>query len=114
MQDDGGVATRELLWTALLIALAASHGYIVVRAIVRHIMEKALWDASGEVRARELNEREVKERFLTSLVGTSEVGVNGHSVDGVEVDLDEGTDGFVSFWDHDDGVQEIQRITKEA
>ncbi|KAJ7902476.1 calcium-activated chloride channel-domain-containing protein [Mycena leptocephala] len=109
----------ELLMTAVLIALAASHGYMIVRAGVRHVMEKALWHASEEVRTRERGEREVKERFLTGLVGTADIGVNGRSVEGTEVKLDADVpatpvEGLASFWDHDEGVQEIQRITKEA
>ncbi|KAJ7780074.1 calcium-activated chloride channel-domain-containing protein [Mycena maculata] len=123
---DGGAAARELLGMALLIALAASHGYIAVRAVVRHVMEKALWHASGEVRARERGEREVKARFLTGLVGSAEIGVNGRSVEGAGVELDGEKDaperlaqtvpveGLGGFWDHDEGTQEIQRITKEA
>ncbi|KAJ7231049.1 calcium-activated chloride channel-domain-containing protein [Mycena haematopus] len=128
---DGGAATRELLVTALLIALAASHGYIALRACVRHVMEKALWQASEEVRTTERGEREVKRRFLADIVGSDVVGVNGRSIDGEEVVLDadagvpekltedgdaEGTkaEGLGSFWDHDEGMQEIQRITKEA
>jgi hypothetical protein len=121
---DGGAATRELLWTALLIALVASHGYFALRAFVRHVMEKALWHASVEVRAREAEEREVKERFFTGLVGTVEVGanaakldvgVNGRGVEGEEIVVDANQEeGLRGFWDHDEGVQEIQRLTKEA
>ncbi|KAJ7811213.1 calcium-activated chloride channel-domain-containing protein [Mycena olivaceomarginata] len=77
---DGGAATRELLVTALLIALAASHGYMALRAGVRHVMEKALWHASDEVRMRERSERE-------GLVGTADVGVNGRTIDGADVVL---------------------------
>ncbi|KAJ7483438.1 calcium-activated chloride channel-domain-containing protein [Mycena latifolia] len=124
--DESGAATRELLGTALLIALAASHGYIAVRAVVRHVMEKALWAASEEVRTRERSEREVKARFLEGIVGTAEVGVNGRSVDGAEVALDTGADapealadmlpveGLGGFWNHDEGLDEISRLTKEA
>ncbi|KAJ7163483.1 calcium-activated chloride channel-domain-containing protein [Mycena crocata] len=123
---DGGAATRELLVTALVIALVASHGYMAVRAGVRHVMEKALWHASDEVRTREREERAVKERFLTGLgVGGAVdlgVGVNGRGVEGEEVKLAEDApaegpgpaEGLGGFWDHDEGAQEIQRITKEA
>ncbi|KAJ7114116.1 calcium-activated chloride channel-domain-containing protein [Mycena epipterygia] len=117
---DGGAATRELLGMALLIALVASHGYFAVRALVRHVMEKSLWYASEEVRTRERDEREVKARFLAELVGpAAEIG-------GRDVVLDASKDapekleetvpveGLGGFWDHDEGVQEIQRITKEA
>jgi hypothetical protein len=124
--QDGGAATRELLVTALLIALAASHGYMALRAGVRHVMEKALWHASDEVRMRERSEREVKARFLEGLVGTTDVGVNGRTIDGADVVLSDtqtsnaegnvegAAEGLQSFWDHDEGMQEIQRITKEA
>ncbi|KAJ6471863.1 calcium-activated chloride channel-domain-containing protein [Mycena sanguinolenta] len=135
--EDGGAATRELLVTALLIALAASHGYMALRACVRHVMEKALWHASDEVRTTERGEREVKRRFLESIVGATDtvaaadagvadIGVNGRSIDGEEVVLDpemvpekraedaDAAEGIGSFWDHDEGMQEIQRLTKEA
>ncbi|KAF8211006.1 calcium-activated chloride channel-domain-containing protein [Mycena galopus ATCC 62051] len=106
--EDGGAATRELLLTALLIALAASHGYMALRAGVRHVMEKALWHASEEVRTRERSEREVKERFLTNIVGATDTETLVESIARTE------EEGLGSFWDHDDGMQEIQRITKEA
>ncbi|KAJ7644183.1 calcium-activated chloride channel-domain-containing protein [Roridomyces roridus] len=118
---DGGAATRELLGRALLIALAASHGYIALRAIVRHVMEKALWYASGEVREREQDERAVKARFLTDVVGSValDVGVNGRSVEGEDVVVEkpaatDPVEGLDGFWDHDEGMQEISRITKDA
>ncbi|KAF7371154.1 hypothetical protein MSAN_00750800 [Mycena sanguinolenta] len=116
--EDGGAATRELLVTALLIALAAS--------------ARALWHASEEVRTTERGEREVKRRFLENIVGAADVvavadiGVNGRSIDGEEVVLDpevvpekpaddlDAAEGLGSFWDHDEGMQEIQRLTKEA
>ncbi|KAK7031750.1 calcium-activated chloride channel-domain-containing protein [Favolaschia claudopus] len=116
--EDSGAATRELLVTALLIALVASHGYMAVRAAVRHLMEKALWHASEEVRTTERSEREVKERFLVGVAGAADVGVNGRNLDGEGVVLTEksgeNAEGLASFWDHDEGMQEIQRITKEA
>ncbi|KAJ7036619.1 calcium-activated chloride channel-domain-containing protein [Mycena alexandri] len=113
---DGSAATRELLLTALLIALAASHGYMALRALVRHVMEKALWHGSAEVRTRETDEREVKKRFLTGLVGPAEVGVQLDAEKDAPEKLAEAlpVDGLGGFWDHDEGVQEIQRITKEA
>ncbi|KAJ7230352.1 calcium-activated chloride channel-domain-containing protein [Mycena pura] len=130
---DGGAAARELLWKALLIALAASHGYMALRAGVRHVMERVLWSASEDVRTREAAEREVKARFLAQVAGGGSssgdgpgVGVNGRNVDGADVALDTSedapeklaetlpVDGLGGFWDHDEGVHEIQRLTKEA
>ncbi|KAF8167034.1 calcium-activated chloride channel-domain-containing protein [Mycena galopus ATCC 62051] len=108
--EGDGATTRELLLMALLIALAASHGYMALRAGVRHVLEKALWHGSEEVRTMERSEREVKERFFTNLVGATDVGVNGPDFDGERTE----EEGLESFWDHDEGIQEIQRITKEA
>jgi len=76
------------------------------------------------VREREQNEREVKEQFLSGLVG--DVGVNGRRLDGDAVVLDTSADapeklegmlpveGLGGFWDHDEGVEEIMRMTKSA
>ncbi|GAW00708.1 DUF590-domain-containing protein [Lentinula edodes] len=107
-------ATKELLVMALLVALTASHGYLIVRSIMRHVMERLLWKGSEEVKERERDERMVKEVFLKGLGG----GV------GVEVDVDgNGFKNFnvansnvegVGFWDHDEGMDEINRISKEA
>lgn len=116
--EEGGAATRELLGTALLIALVASHGYIALRTVVRHVLEKALWHASAEVREREAGERAVKARFLEGVVGTAAaIGVNGRGVDGAEVDVGvdapAGADGL-DFWANDEGPDEISRLTKSA
>ncbi|KAJ6580774.1 calcium-activated chloride channel-domain-containing protein [Mycena capillaripes] len=109
------ISVASLLMTALLIALAASHGYMALRAGVRHVMEKALWHASEEVRTRERNEREVKERFFTGLVGSEDVGVNGRSLVGAEIVMPKTPmEGVADFWSYDEGMQEIQRITKDA
>ncbi|CAK5277953.1 unnamed protein product [Mycena citricolor] len=97
----GSAATRELLGTALLIALAASHGYILVRAIVRRLMEKAMWNASSDVRRMESEEREVKARFLAA------VSFKENELADTSGELD-------VFWENDEGLQEIQRITKSA
>jgi hypothetical protein len=49
---------------ALLIALSASHGYIILRAITRHLLERALWKGSPESRELERKERSVKQSYL--------------------------------------------------
>jgi anoctamin-10 len=49
---------------ALLIALSASHGYIILRAVTRHILERALWKGSPESREGEKKERIVKQTYL--------------------------------------------------
>jgi hypothetical protein len=104
---DGTHAARDLLITALLIALAASHGYMVLRVVVKHVLVRAIWKGNEEVEERETEEREVKEKFLKGLVG--EGGVKRKEVDGRKVDRIGD-----AFWEHDEGLEEIQRISKEA
>ncbi|KIK58655.1 hypothetical protein GYMLUDRAFT_202492 [Collybiopsis luxurians FD-317 M1] len=114
-------ATKELLVMALLVALAASHGYLVVRAGMRHVVERLLWKGSEEVREREREERMVKEVFLKGLGGVEVdmegngkgVGVGDADRAGV-VGKEKATDGGFGFWDHDEGIDEILRIAKEA
>jgi len=108
--DGGAGAARELLTTALLIALAASHGYMVLRVVVRHVVERSVWKNNEEVKEHEAEEREIKEKFLKGLVGEDR-GNNGEG-DGPKVGGDLGDDG--AFWEHDEGLEEIQRISKET
>lgn len=106
-------ATKELLVKAILVSLVASHGYFIVRAFVRHIVERVWWRGSGEVRVRESDEREVKEKFLKDIVGdtmSENDSVKRAPVDG-EVEA-QTTDEI--FWEHDEGLEEIQRISKEV
>ncbi|KAF5376003.1 hypothetical protein D9757_008811 [Collybiopsis confluens] len=111
-------ATKELLVMALLVALVASHGYLVVRTVMRHVMERLLWKGSEEVREREREERMVKEVFLKGLGGV-EVDSDGNGVGNAGGDADGGVgavteNGVFAFWDHDEGIDEIMRIAKEA
>lgn len=112
-------ATKELLLKAVLVSLVASHGFILVRLLIRHVVERVFWRGSGEVEEREREDREVKVQFLKGnlankgapkLVG--EVLIE-REVGGELVDSDSVEDGM-EFWDHDEGVEEIQRISKEA
>ncbi|KAG8703718.1 hypothetical protein FRC08_002668 [Ceratobasidium sp. 394] len=60
-------ATTTLLTAvlpALLTALAASHVFFVVRAVIRHVVERAAWKGSAEHIALGKAEREVKRRYL--------------------------------------------------
>jgi hypothetical protein len=65
----------EVLGRALFIALAASHGYIVLRAAVRHVLERALWFGSPEKARLDAAAREVKERYLESVEDADALGV---------------------------------------
>ncbi len=103
---EGQAATMDLLKTALLVAFAASHGYMLLRVVVRHVVERIVWKTSEEVKEREREEREIKESFLR---GTAEKGEDDVAeVKRADADADE------VFWNHDEGLQEIQRISKEA
>ena len=77
-------ATSTLLTAvlpAILCALAASHVFFVVRALVQHVVERAVWRGSPEYYALGKSEREVKRKFLAS--GGDERLVPGVSTDGV-------------------------------
>jgi hypothetical protein len=100
-------AKNELLFKAVLIALAASHGYIVLRALVRHVLEKTVWDGSEEVAMAEKFSREVKQQYLKNIGQTDEVEV------GAERETDAEEDGKV-FWSYDEGLDEIRRAVKDA
>ena len=65
----------EVLGRALFIALAASHGYIVLRAAVRHVLERAMWYGSPEKARLDAAAREVKERYLESVEDAEALGV---------------------------------------
>ncbi|TFK66243.1 DUF590-domain-containing protein [Pluteus cervinus] len=145
-EEGDGLATRDLLLTALVIALAASHGYILLRSVIRHIVERVVWRGSVERIERERDERAVRERFFS---GLADAGVRGDDVqptrqqplymldDEASTVVGEGTvigepstptmekhssyplggqdEGLGKrFWYHDEGLEEIHRIVKEA
>ncbi|KAB5593947.1 hypothetical protein CTheo_2673 [Ceratobasidium theobromae] len=65
-------ATRTLLTAvlpAVLTALAASHIFFVVRALVKHLVERAVWRGSEEHRALGRAERQIKRKYLTGSGG---------------------------------------------
>ncbi|KAL0579877.1 hypothetical protein V5O48_002124 [Marasmius crinis-equi] len=105
--SEGTRATVELLTMALLVALLASHGYLLLRIVIRHIVNRVVWKESKERIERENEERRVKETFLKSLVveKVGDVSTRVKAVDMVEKH---------GFWDHEEGVEELQRILKEA
>ena len=105
-------STQELLGSALLIALGASHGYILVRAVVRHTLERVLWRGSQEEKEAERAETLVKEQYLKSL-GVADVVGAGEAATGADV-VAEPEAGSAAFWSHDEGLDELSRGTKEA
>jgi len=93
----------QMLGNALLLALAASHGYIVVRAVVRHVAERALWVRSTEVAEMEKSEKVVKERYLRSLGGLDEDAKSDSESAGENK----------AFWEREEGLEEIRKLLKE-
>lgn len=67
--ERGRQGMHEVLGRALFIALAASHGYILLQVGVRHVLERALWYGSPEKARRDASARQVKERYLQSVEG---------------------------------------------
>ncbi|EPQ56716.1 DUF590-domain-containing protein [Gloeophyllum trabeum ATCC 11539] len=109
-----GQATRptanQLVVTATLIALTASHGFIVVRALVRHLMENIVWKGSKEVQEAEVVERQVKERYLESIgIGKQ---ANLDKVQNLDGEAD--ANGRDAFWVADEGLEEIRKAVKDA
>ncbi|OCH96405.1 DUF590-domain-containing protein [Obba rivulosa] len=96
---------QEILRAAVLVALAASHGYYVVRAVVRHVLERALWRGSAEEREAERAETVVKQEYLKGL-GVADV------VEKVPSDS-EANEPVDAFWTRDEGLDELSR-TKES
>lgn len=112
------IVMKELLFKTVFVAVVASHGYILVRAVVRHIVEKIWWKGSLEIQEREKEERTMKEKFLDSISHADTKSRHHLSKEPVqlppEVAVEEETRGEIGFWDHDEGVDEIQRLVKGA
>lgn len=107
-------ATKELLLKAILVALAASHGYLVLRGIVRHIVERIWWKGSREVQEREREERLMKEKFLDGNLSGTKVTSRVEVKDKNPVENGSKGGEDMGFWEHDEGVNEIKRLVKEA
>jgi anoctamin-10 len=58
---------QEVLARTLFIALAASHGFILLRAVVRHVLEHVMWYGSEEKKRLDRAAREVKEQYVRSI-----------------------------------------------
>jgi len=100
----------QLVVPALLIALSASHGYILTRLFIRHVLERVFWKGSKEEDASEESDRLVKEQYLRSL-GLDEAVDGSLSKDKDAVQIDEDT---MRFWNRDEGVDEIQKAIKDS
>ena len=95
-------AQSILEWTAL-VALLASHEFLFMRWVVRSVVERVFWRGSEEQIESEKVERQVKDICLKSL--------KGDQVKGPEFAKAEDTD---DFWKQDEGLDEIQKVLKDA
>ena len=87
--------------------------YVVLRTVVRHVVDRVVWHGSKEVREWEQEEREMKARLLQAelkAAGQEQSAELSPRSPTVEDDLG----ALKDFWEHDDGLEEIHRLSKEA
>lgn len=64
----GVIRTLETsILPAILIAFTASHGYFIIRASMKHLLERIFWKGSLEARELDRKERSIKEKYLSGL-----------------------------------------------
>ena len=127
---------QKVLARTLFIALAASHGFILLRAVVRHVLERALWYGSKEKKRLDDAAREIKVQYVHSIErrggsgGTPPLGLDATgstdstpstpipfpSVDPVaeEGQCAEETEARDEFWQFDEGLDEIRKGIKDS
>jgi anoctamin-10 len=124
---------REVLARTLFIALAASHGFILLRALVRHVLEHVMWYGSEEKKRLDDAAREVKQQYVQSIQrrgsiggGTPPLGSDATSstestttsVPFPSVVAEEGQGAETSsgdeFWKFDEGLDEIRKGIKDS
>lgn len=107
-----------IVFRALFIALAASHGYIVLRVAVRHLLERVMWVGSAEKARVDITGREVKQRYLQSVFqGTPGLGPLDPAANATAE-----AQGPISapppppseFWEFDEGLDEIRKGIKDT
>lgn len=122
------VTKKQLLLRATLVALLASHGFILVRLAVRHIVERAYWRYSKELEIRQKEIKEAREGELKGLaisaaaIEVEKVIIKREVIPlgraSSELDIDKENTGELDdemrFWEEDEGIEEIRRILKEA
>lgn len=107
-----GASTRQLLTSAAVVALAASHGYLVLRAVVRHVLERLMWKGSAEEREAERLETEVKQTYLRS-IGVADVA-EGSLTDSKMLRQNGEAAEAEAFWERDEGLDELSKGVKDT
>jgi anoctamin-10 len=116
LATDDDSSARALLTSAAVVALGASHGYLVLRLAVRHVLERLLWKGSAAAREVERLETEVKQQYLRS-TGVADVAAGEDVVDSTTVQQDgDRVDGgsHAAFWAADEGLDELSKGVKDA
>jgi len=109
-EDHVNAAIKDLLLSALLVALLASHVYFVLRAVVRRTLELAIWRGSKEMKEADRVEREIKEKYLAQSP-TTPLQSQRDSQQSVGV---QDEDEWASFWATEEGLEEIRKSDKDA
>ena len=125
---------KEVLARTLFIALAASHGFILLRAVVRHVLERVMWYGSEEKKRLDDAAREVKEEYVQTIQRRGSIGGGGTPSLGLgatpstesttasaplpSVVAEEGqraeTSSGDEFWQFDEGLDEIRKGIKDS
>ncbi|KAJ8694723.1 hypothetical protein PTI98_007374 [Pleurotus ostreatus] len=95
---------KAVLLTALLFALAASHGYLLLRAVVRRIVERSMLGGRG-IADFDDDQNLSNVAFADAKEVVEEAGEEKSVTEQGPVKM---------FWKRDDGLDEIARILKEA
>lgn len=111
--SDAASSTRQLLTSAAVIALGASHGYLVLRMLVRHVLERLMWKGGREEREVERLETEVKQQYLRS-TGVADVAAGDLADSKVMRQNGEAAGGHQAFWEVDEGLDELSKGVKDA
>ena len=91
--------------TAVVVSLLASHGYILLRALVQHILERALWFGSEEEKIVTERELEIREGRVKAIAIGDEKKAEARAVGEDLIPEPEG------FW-IDEGLSEITSAAK--
>jgi anoctamin-10 len=97
--------TRELLAGAFALALFASHGALLARAIIRHLLERALWSGNKEAADADRVDKQSREEYLQSLG----VKPNAAKIQAAATP----TSAESPFWSVDEGLDEVRRNVKD-
>ncbi|KAG8220382.1 calcium-activated chloride channel-domain-containing protein, partial [Butyriboletus roseoflavus] len=109
-EDHVYAATKDLLISAMLVALLASHAYFVLRAVVRRTLEHTIWRGSQEMKESDRVERELKEKYLAQCPPTPLPS----PLDSQQSVGEQDGDDWASFWATDEGLEEIRKPCKDA